>query len=584
MHGNVAEWCFDGWREPYADDGDITDPKFTGSGSARVVRGGSYYHESGVPSMFLVARTSVAADEHTGFADLATAVVTLAPGEERNVTLDLLDFGILEGRVTDLPLGSAKHQVLSVQTDSGSTQAVVDEAGGFRVVGLTEPARLQLMTQAGPWPALQDVSSEKQSWAPNESFLVLAPEEPVYGVVPAVDGRDLGLPFQVQMNCPPDGRQLSHKIPLFTRQLLDRSPLFFFVEGYGHFNRSLAGEQPDTDGLHRVEVSRTGGDLLVRMAEPPGKGLHLFARQVTSGLSITGMPSDDGWRFEGLAAGEYELVVHYARRGAMHSERTLAETALVRPRQQTTVTVQMPGLVEIRGQIQNWRAIPVAARPHSMQVHHGGRPHTTRPEDDGSFQVTVIAPWDGVPSIAFFNSDWITSVETSNITTLPGPRLTVRLPDIRERWLTVDPIAGGKLSILAHVGTTDTGQHLRPDNGRSFRIAGAPVGVEGILLEEPRDNAQSLPLLRGWFRLSDDGPDEIQLAPTGRWIQVTVARQTTLTVAPPAWWTHPPQPWSQVRLRSGTQRLWLPDGATAVMVNGRSIPAAQIGDTLRVDS
>ena len=115
------------------------------------------------------------------------------------------------------------------------------------------------------------------------------------------------------------------------------------------------------------------------------------------------------------------------------------------------------------------------------------------------------------------------------------------------------------------------------------RIAGAPVGVEGILLEEPRENGQSLRFLRGWFRLSDDGPDEIQLAPTGRWIQVTVARQTTLTVAPPAWWTHPPQPWSQVRLGSGTHRLWLADGATAVMVNGRSIPVARIGDTLRVD-
>ena len=164
------------------------------------------------------------------------------------------------------------------------------------------------------------------------------------------------------------------------------------------------------------------------------------------------------------------------------------------------------------------------------------------------WRVTVIAPWEGVSKIAFFNSHWLTRVETSEITSLPGPRLSVKFPSIRERRLTVDLIAGGKLSIQVHVGTGGPGQHLRPQNGNRFLIAGAPGEVEGVILEELHDNGQRLQLLRGWFKLSQDGSDDIHLAPTGRWIQTTFARPTTITV------------------------------------NGTEIPVAQIGETLQVDS
>ena len=119
-------------------------------------------------------------------------------------------------------------------------------------------------------------------------------------------------------------------------------------------------------------------------------------------------------------------------------------------------------------------------------------------------------------------------------------------------------------------------------------VAETPLGVDGILLEQVHHSGREHRLLRGWFRLHTGGPDEVHLAPRGRWVQVANSNAdgtATLTLKPPAWWRHPPYPWASLHLQ-GTepQPLWIPDEAVAILVDGEHpIPVAGIGDKLVVD-
>ncbi|MHC4077095.1 MAG: hypothetical protein ACYST0_01495 [Planctomycetota bacterium] len=609
---------------------------------------------SGVSAMFVVRRTRKAPDEVAGFLGLDSEVVTLKSGEQREIIVDLREFGVLEGRVTGVARPALKGQILSLQIvrdkrtrnrnfpgsvqrleageflkrgngfgwgnsrgnfpgnyygRGGATQTVLDADGHFRVVGLpNQPVGLRLRTQSGQWPTLQEVGSGQRQWRANEvGFLVVEPDAAVHGVVPVQAGRMLDRPFRVQPNSPPSTRRLTKKIPLFTRKILDRVSLFFFVQGIGHFNRSLAGKLPDPDGLYRVEVPVPGGSLLVHMKNQPSRGMNLFARPLALAkkipwISITGKRTGSDWRFEGLAPGDYKLVVNYsARRGnrGVHSGRTLAETVVVKSGQETEVTVTMPELLEILGQVANWRDIPTALAPKWLQLTHAGRPHSARLDKQGAFKLTVMGPWDGVPEITFFAHGTLANLKTKDITWLPDQnRLSVMFPgNIRERWVLAEPIFGGRLWL--HTYRADgsapdgrspwrNGRHVGPKKGNRFLIAEAGGGVDGMLLEQVHKDGKNMRLLRGWFRLRAGGPKELRVAPKGRWIQAAMAAaggSATLTLKAPSWWQHPPYRWASLRLK-GTkpQRFWLPDDATAVVVNGkREIPVARIGDQLVVD-
>ena len=611
---------------------------------------------SGIAGMFVVQRTRKAPEEGAGFLGLDSPVVTLRSGEQREITIDLGQFGVLEGRVTGLAQPALNGQVLSLRTVAGKananangnlrrlengevlrarrpssrhtdkgagnyrgnygnyyasgTQIMLDADGHFRVAGLANrPVALQLRTQGGAWPALKEVGSGRSQWRAGEvAFLVVEPSAPVHGVAPVRAGRFLDRPFQVQMNSPPNARRLGRKIPLFTRQVLDRSSLFFFVEGIGHFNRSLAGKLPDPDGLYRVEVPVAGGSLLVHVENQPSQGLHLFAQPLAVAkkvpwISITGKRTGSNWRFEGLAPGDYKLVINYsARRGrqGIHTGRTLSEAVVVKSEQETRVTVKMPELLEIQGQVVNWRDIPKPLAPNWLRLDHGGRPHTARlDKTTGAFKLTVMGPFEGISEVIFFTHGALSVLKTTDITWLPGERrLSVMFPGgMRERWVESAPIASGRLWVHAYLADAGTGgftvhwrngRHVPPKKGNRFPLVEVGTGVHGMLLEQVRKDGQTLRLLRGWFRLTPGGPEKVQFRPQGRWIQVSMSKpdaSATLTLKPPAWWQHPPYPWASLRLK-GTKphSFWLPEDATAILVNRkREIPVARVGDKLVVE-
>lgn len=583
---------------------------------------------SGVAAMFVVRRVHRAQAEPDGFNDLESEVVTLSSGEEREITVDLLAFGVLEGRLTGLAQPALDGQVLSmklVTEERGNfapgglapllygggrgTPVQLDADGHFRVTGLSKaPFTLQLRTDGGPWPALKEVGGDRRQWRVDETgFLVLEPATPVHGVVPVKGGRFLEQPFQVQANSPPGTHRLARRIPLFPRALLEKAPLFFFVEGIGHFNRSLAGRLPDPDGLYRVEVPVPGGSLLVHVADHPSRGLHLFARPVALAkdspwVSITGKRTGSDWRFLGLAPGDYRLVMNYiagrgkANRG-VHSGRTMPGTVAIRSGQQTEVTIQMPELLEIRGEVANWQEVPASLAPRWLQLRHAGRPHTAR-IDRGTFRLTVMGPWEGTSEITFFSRGVLANLTTTDITWLAAEkRLLVLFPGgIRERWVRVAPAAGGRLWMHTYVADSKPlrrspgrhGRHIAPQKDNRFLIAEAPGGVDAVVLEQVRKDTGNLRLLRGWFRLRPGGPEELHLSPQGRFVRVSMAAaeaHATLTLKPPAWWRHPPYRWASLRLAGDSpQQLWIPEGATAVVVDGqREIPVSSIGRELVIE-
>jgi formylglycine-generating enzyme required for sulfatase activity len=64
MHGNVAEWCNDYYREGYEETSGTTDPRGPDSGEERVLRGGSWR------SSEQACRCSARHSEAPGFADV----------------------------------------------------------------------------------------------------------------------------------------------------------------------------------------------------------------------------------------------------------------------------------------------------------------------------------------------------------------------------------------------------------------------------------------------------------------------------------------------------------------------------------
>lgn len=558
---------------------------------------------SGVPARFEVTRTGRTDGDRSGFLGLKSPLVTLASGETREITLDLSDFGVLEGRLTGVPQQALEGQVLTLKIigekrrfGAGSEAGPIrlDGDGHFRIAGLADQqVSLQLWTQGGESPALQEVGSGRRQWRAGEcGFLTLEPEIAVHGVVPAQRGQILDRPFTVQTGGAPDSRStLTRKIPLFTHRKLQATPLFFLVQGIGHFERSLKGKVPDPDGLYRVEVPAPGGSVAAVLVNQPKKGVYVFVRAVGESGGINGIQSDNSWRFEGLPPADYQLVVCYDTKRAkgryVHCRR-VAKTVAVKSGQETKLTVQMPEVLVISGRVTNWADLQRATAPSWLRLRHAGEPHNTPINKDGSFEFLVLGPWEGAGEVSFYGRQLLADIQATEVVWLPDrEELRVRFPGIRKRWLQVQPVAGGRISAYVYPTGAGRGHHLSTRRGR-IPIQDLPGGVEGIVCETISRSRRQERHVRGWFRLSPGGPEQTTLVLKGRFVGVSVPKdqEATLALKPPSWWKHPAPAWATLRLSSATpQRLWLPADAAAVVVNGKQeIPAAQIGAKLVLDS
>ncbi len=567
---------------------------------------------SGVPAVFHVVRSSPNADDRSGFVRLESKVISLAKGEEREVVLDLAEFGVLSGRVTGVAPRALLDQVLSLAIVDGASPDApsdagpirLDAKGHFRIAGLADQeVTLRLRTQGGESPALKEVGTGRNRWSAGDNFIILEPELPVHGVVPTQDGRVSERAFRVQLSGASISRNLQHRIPLFTRRSLARGPLFFFVEDVGGFQRDLSGAQPNVDGLYRVEVPAPGGALRVLVENQPQKGVHLMvmavanrvASRVDRSVGIAGNHIGNDWNFQDLAAGTYRVLVCYDGTNSagrnIHSERLLAEHIVVKSRGETRITVPMPKLLVVSGEVVNWPSTSSVLSPDQLRLQHGERPHTTPLDRNGHFSFTVLGPFDGVSEAVFSGRRLLVDVKASDVAWLKSRRmLTVTFPGVRERWLLARAISGGRIG--AHVypkiaGKARGGEQIRASQGRLV-VPDVAGGVDGILWEQVRRNGRETRLVQGWFRLAAGGAKQRRLDFGGRFIEVAmtkVGQSATLTLKPPAWWRHP-QPRSAALRLTGKdpRRLWLPVDAVAVIVNGkREIPVGEIGDTLILD-
>jgi formylglycine-generating enzyme required for sulfatase activity len=116
MHGNVWEWCSD--KDGSLQDGEVTDPKGTATGTNRVLRGGSFYSgESSARSSFRLNLSPSARNDIIGFrlarnadlkAEIAPTEPKSDPAEVMSATSNILIVPFTETKAKEVQKSVAK--------------------------------------------------------------------------------------------------------------------------------------------------------------------------------------------------------------------------------------------------------------------------------------------------------------------------------------------------------------------------------------------------------------------------------------------------------------------------------------------